>query len=78
MPAYEELNTLVNEVNAEVVELDEAKASEAQAEEVLTAAKVAVAQETSQVEAKLDALQDAIAARLAELRGEDDAPAPPA
>ena len=68
MPVYDELSTLVNEVNTEVVELDSAKAAKAQAEQVLTAAKTVVTQESAQVEEKLDALLLAVQARLAELQ----------
>lgn len=71
MPAYQELNDLVEQVNVEVAELDEAKAAEVQAEDVLTAAQVVVQQEKVQVEAHLDNLLIAVQTRLAEIKGEE-------
>lgn len=67
--AFEELNQLVDSVNAEVVELDAAKTALTQAQEVVSAAGVAVSQEERQVEEKLDALILACQERIAELQG---------
>lgn len=70
MPAYDELNVLVNEVNEEVAELDAATEAESQALAILDAAKIVVDQEETQVETKLDALLVAVQTRIALLKGE--------
>lgn len=75
MPAFDELNQLVDAVNTEVAEFDMAKESLVQAQQIVNAADVAVTQEAVQVEEKLDALIAACQARIAEIQG--DAPPPP-
>ena len=70
MPAFDELNQLVDAVNTEVAELDVAKDSLIQAQNLLNAADVAVTQEAVQVEEKLDALIAACQARITELKGD--------
>ena len=67
--AYDELGTLVTEVNAEVAELEAAKESVVQAEQLLIAADTAKKAEEDQVESKLDELLAAVQNRIALLRG---------
>lgn len=67
--AYDELGTLVTAVNTEVAELEAAKESVVQAEQLYVAADAARKAEEDQVESKLDELLAAVQNRIALLRG---------